>query len=51
MLLPRTQSPYPRAPLLKLDRVGGSAGPVRHHMEKDFEGDDRARRRRPAIKN
>src|SRR2546428_9435711 len=38
VLQPRTPSPYPRAPLRKLDRIGLQLYTVRHQMEKDFEG-------------
>src|SRR6266403_155543 len=34
----RTPSPYPRAPLRKLDRIGLQLYTVRHQMEQDFEG-------------
>jgi sugar phosphate isomerase/epimerase len=35
---PLVPSPYPRAPLRKLDRIGVQLYTVRHQMEKDFEG-------------
>src|SRR5437773_7821761 len=35
---PRTPSPYSRAPLRKLDRIGLQLYTVRHQMEKDIEG-------------
>src|SRR5947209_9076467 len=38
VLQPRTPSPYPRAPLRKLDRIGLQLYTVRHQMAKDFEG-------------
>ena len=38
VLQPRTPSPYPRAPLRKLDRIGLQLYTVRHAMEKDVEG-------------
>src|SRR6266545_5009688 len=38
VLHPLTPSPYPRAPLRKLDRIGVQLYTVRHQMEKDFEG-------------
>src|SRR5881398_2560424 len=38
VLQPRAPSPYPRAPLHKLDRIGLQLYTVRHQMEKDLEG-------------
>src|SRR5438093_10065041 len=38
VLHPRPPSPYPRAPLRKLDRIGLQLYTVRHAMEKDVEG-------------
>src|SRR5207302_1314694 len=38
VLRPQTPSPYPRAPLRKLDRIGLQLYTVRHAMEKDVEG-------------
>ena len=38
MLQPLAPSPYPRAPLRKLDRIGLQLYTVRHQMEKDFDG-------------
>src|SRR4029077_19590691 len=35
---PLVPSPYPRAPLRKIDRIGLQLYTVRHQMEKDFEG-------------
>jgi len=38
VLHPLAPSPYPRAPLHKLDRIGLQLYTVRHQMEKDLEG-------------
>src|SRR5439155_19854168 len=38
VLQPRAPSPYPVAPLHKLDRIGLQLYTVRHAMEKDVEG-------------
>src|SRR5436190_863509 len=38
VLQPRAPSPYPLAPLHKLDRIGLQLYTVRHAMEKDVEG-------------
>src|SRR5258708_9632136 len=38
MLQPLASSPYPRARLRKLDRIGLQLYTVRHQMEKDFDG-------------
>ena len=38
VLQPRAPSPYPRAPLRKLDRIGLQLYTVRHEMQKDVEG-------------
>jgi sugar phosphate isomerase/epimerase len=38
VLQPRAPSPYPPAPLHKLDRIGLQLYTVRHEMEKDFAG-------------